>query len=337
MGKTCSIQKTISVALAGIVKQGVNVEAFSKKGVMMFADSSRGQPYAKDPAVVGFKGEYFLYYSVPPGKGIEGWRIGIAKSKDLVVWDKQGEMTVSDKSEENGFCAPGAIVIRGRVQLFYQTYGNGRKDGICHAWSDDGLNFTRNHTNPIFRPTGEWTSGRAIDADVVEYGGKLLLYYATRDPGMEVQMLGVAVASIDSDFERDQWTQLNMDGPILEPDLGWERSCIEAPALCKHGGNLYMFYAGGYNNEPQQIGCAVSSDGVSWQRLFQNPFIPNGKQGEWNSSESGHPYAFTDEDGSTYLFYQGNNSGGKSWFLSKVRIGWDSNIPYVETAENSDT
>jgi hypothetical protein len=94
---------------------------------------------------------------------------------------------------------------------------------------------------------------------------------------------------------------------------------------------LYMFYAGGYNNEPQQIGCAVSEDGVSWKRLFRDPFLPNGKNGDWNASESGHPYAFTDDDGTTYLFYQGNNDHGKSWFLSKVRIGWEDGRPFVET------
>lgn len=90
-----------------------------------------------------------------------------------------------------------------------------------------------------------------------------------------------------------------------------------------------MFYAGGYNNEPQQIGCALSTDAVTWTRLFYEPFLPNGKNGEWNSSESGHPYAFTDDDGKTYLFYQGNNDKGKTWYLSKVTIGWKNGLPFI--------
>jgi beta-1,2-mannobiose phosphorylase / 1,2-beta-oligomannan phosphorylase len=309
----------------------VNIESFVTNGVMMFADTSRDRPFAKDPAVVRFKDQYFMYYSVPPGKNIAGWRIGIATSKDLLTWKKREELKISHESEKNGFCAPGAIVLNGKVHLFYQTYGNGRNDAICHAWSDDGFSFSRNPSNPIFRPTGSWCSGRAIDADVIEHDGKLLLYYATRDPRMEIQMLGVAAAPIGSDFGRDKWTQLNTDGPILRPELFWEKKCIEAAALCKHGDKLYMFYAGGYNNQPQQIGCAVSSDGVSWKRLFNQPIIPNGKKEEWNASESGHPYAFTDQDGVTYLFYQGNNDNGKTWYLSKVKIGWKGDLPFVET------
>ncbi len=316
--------------LTGIARDEVNVEEFVKDGVMMFSDSSRGKTMAKDPAVAFFKDQYFLYYSIPPGNGVEGWRIGIATSKDLVRWQKQGELGIEHESEKMGFCAPGAIVLKGKVHLFYQAYGNGKNDAICHAWSDDGLKFIRDSSNPVFKPTGNWTAGRAIDADVIEHNGRLLLFYATRDPEMKIQMQGVAAAPLDSDFSRPQWTQLNRDAPILKPELPWEKKCIEAAAVCKHDGKLYMFYAGGYNNEPQQIGCAISSDGLSWQRLFTEPVLPNGKPGEWNSSESGHPYAFTAQDGTTYLFYQGNRDHGKSWYLSKVKIGWKAGMPFVD-------
>lgn len=52
--------------------------------------------------------------------------------------------------------------------------------------------------------------------------------------------------------------------------------------------------------------------------------------GEWNASESGHPYAFTDHDGQDYLFFQGNNDKGKTWYLSKKRIHWNGDIPILK-------
>jgi hypothetical protein len=228
-------------------------------------------------------------------------------------------------------------VLDGKVHLFYQTYGNGKNDAICHAWSDDGVHFQRDPTNPIFRPEGAWNVGRAIDADVIVFGDRLLLYWSTRDLEMKRQMQGVAAAPLESDFSRDDWKQLNMEGPILEPtvptawddpdlDLRWEKQCIEAAAMALHDGRLYMFYAGGYNNDPQQIGVAVSDDGVRFRRLSDEPLVPNGPPGSWNSSESGHPFLFQDE-GQDYLFYQGNATGGKDWYLSVLPIDWKEGKP----------
>jgi predicted GH43/DUF377 family glycosyl hydrolase len=296
---------------------------------MHFADAASGRPFSKDPAVVKFQGRYWLYYSLPPyeGKPTPGWSIGVATSDNLVDWQKAGALANTGEAESKGFCAPGAIVLGGKVHLFYQTYGNGPRDAICHAWSDDGLHFTRNPTNPVFRPEGDWNCGRAIDADVIEHDGRLLLYWATRDPDFKIQMQGVAAAPLDSGFTRADWTQLNPDGPILKPKFPWEGKCIEAAAMARRDDRLYMFYAGSYNNAPQQVGVAVSDDGVHFRRLFDEPFLPAGPPGSWNSSESGHPYLFQDDDGRDYLFYQGNNDRGRTWYLSMVPIVWQDGKP----------
>lgn len=219
-------------------------------------------------------------------------------------------------------------MLRGKVHLFYSTYGNGKDDAICHAWSDDGLHFHRDTTNPIFRPTGDWNSGRAIDADVIEHAGKLLLYCATRDPAQKIQMLVGAEAPLDSDFGRDAWTQFP-GGPVLKPELSWEKDCVEAPSVCEHNDQLYMFYAGAYNNQPQQIGVATSRDGRRWQRMSQQPLLPCGEPGAWNSSESGHPGVFVDDDRQMQLFFQGNADNGATWYLSKMSVAWNEERPYL--------
>jgi hypothetical protein len=141
-------------------------------------------------------------------------------------------------------------------------------------------------------------------------------------------MQGVAAAPLGSDYGRKQWRQL-VDGPVLKPELAWERDCIEAASVMRRDGKLWMFYAGAYNNEPQQIGVASSEDGIHWRRVYEQPLLPNGPPGSWNSSESGHPGVFVDADGSVHLFYQGNNDRGKTWYLSKVRIDWKDGLPVV--------
>lgn len=305
--------------------------AIAADPVPRWADSSRlRRPYAKDPCVIRFQGRYLMYFSLPGNAPMgSGWGIGIAESRDQFNWTKVGEVLPEQPVEANGICAPGARVIDGKVHLFYQTYGNGRLDAICHAESADGLRFARDASNPVFRPEGDWNAGRAIDAEVIRFRGRWFLFAATRDPAMKIQMVTGAVAEAGKGFGRGAWKMIG-DGPLLKPELDWEGECIEAPSVLERDGRLYMFYAGAYNNWPQQVGCARSDDGVRWERLFRTPLLANGKPGEWNSSESGHPAIFEDERKRTWLFFQGNNDNGKTWWLSWVRIGWKDGLPFVE-------
>ena len=190
-----------------------------------------------------------------PARQTAGWAIGIAESTDLRNWKKIGEVLPEQAYEQGGICAPGARVLNGKVHLFYQSYGHGQKNAICHAWSSDGVTFDRDPSNPVFHPTGAWTNGRAIDAEVVAWKGKLWLYCATRDPSGKIQMLSGAVADPASDLGRDTWKQIG-EGPLLKPEQPWEQACIEVPTVCLRGDKLVMFYAGAYNNAPQQIGAA---------------------------------------------------------------------------------
>ena len=164
--------------------------------------------------------------------------------------------------EQKGLCTPGALVRDGQVRLFCQTYGrNGVADGIFNAVSTVGLHFERNPTNLIFRPAiSGWSCGRAIDAEVVLFNQQYFLYFATRDPSYRTQQLGVSVAP--THFNRDDWRQMTVEGPILKPELPWEGECIEGAWVVQRGNELVMFYAGAYNNWPQQIDLARSKDGL---------------------------------------------------------------------------
>jgi predicted GH43/DUF377 family glycosyl hydrolase len=310
---------------------------------MKWADASRKKdaagnflPHAKDPSVIRFRGRYLLYFSLPPKSDDKkaGWTIGIAESADLVDWKTIAALPRFQECDRKGRCAPCARVWNNRVYLFYQSYGDFKNDGLCLAWSDDGIHFTPHSRNPIFKPRGDWTNTRAIDADAVLFKGRLFLYGSTRDAAGRVQKTVVATAdprgleNPEADLGPDKWTQA-FDGAILEPRLPWETKCIEATSVAEKDGALLMFYAGGYNNDPQQIGVARSVDGIRWTRLWSVPFIPNGPAGQWNASESGHPGWFVDDDGREFLFFQGNPDRGKTWWLASVEIAWRDGKPFV--------
>ncbi len=301
-----------------------------KEIFMLFTDKSHNN-FAKDPAVIELDGYYYLYYSYFHEKLLN---VGIARSKDGDDFTCIGSVEITQECEQKGIGAPAAIVIGGVVHLFYQTYGNGRLDAICHATSTDGVNFVKDAGNPIVAPREpysampEWSCGRAIDADVCVFGDRLYLHFATRDKDFKRQIVGTAHAPLTSSFTRGDFTV--EQELALEPTLDWEQACIEAPATLVEDGKLYMFYAGAYNCKPQQIGCAVSEDGVHFTRLFGEPLVKNGKPGDWNASESGHPYIYRANDGRIWLYYQGSPDGGKTWLLSRVEVGFEGGKPYLK-------
>lgn len=298
--------------------------------MMMFTEKNGSRKaFAKDPAVVKYKGSYYLYYSsFYREDGVEKLGIGIAKSQDGENWEILSRLPLTQECERLGIGAPGAIVIDEKVHLFYQTYGNWEMDTICHAVSIDGVRFEKDVTNPIFKPTTDWCIGRAIDADVVRFKDKLFLYFATRDHAFKIQQIGVAYADISSDFSKNSWTQA-VARPILKPELEWEGECIEAAATIATNGKVFMFYGGSYNCTPQQIGVAVSNDGINFERCFDKPFLPCGKKGEWNSDESGHPYVFEDDNGDIWLYYQGTCDNGESWYITRAKIGFENGLPVI--------
>jgi hypothetical protein len=147
----------------------------------------------------------------------------------------------------------------------------------------------------------------AKDPVVVKHEGRYLLYYSRKiknDQRDGMQGWGIGIA------ESQDLTNWKKVGEI-NPETDYERK-----GLCD-------------NNMPQQIGIAVSKDGISWKRLSELPFLPNGQPGSWNSSESGHPCNFEDNDGRTYLFFQGNRDNGRSWYLSKKEIRWNKQGPFL--------
>ena len=113
---------------------------------------------------------------------------------------------------------------------------------------------------------------------------------------------------------------VTIDAPFFRPDLPWEMHCIEAPTVVEHNGIWYMFYAGAYNHERQQIGVAWSADGVHFTRYRDEPVFPHGAKGSWNEWESGHPGLFVDDDGQVYLFFQGKSTLKGDYSLSCAKV-----------------
>ncbi len=322
--------------LLGAACSGPKTVLLERVDEMQYGDSTRtGVPFSKDPTVIRLGDRYLMYYSVcdfspdrapaQPAPDQAGWSSAIAESRDLVHWTRVGDLVLRDSHGERiwGCVAPCVKVFDGVIHLFYQrrwtpAHGN---NNLWHATSEDGITFINTHDEPVFIPETSWSIDRSIDAEVFRVGDRMILMYATRDPSQTWQMLGMAEAPYGCDYGPDKWTNLSVDGPFLKPDFPWEQHCIEAPTVIKHKGYWYLFYAGAYNHERQQIGLAVSKDGRHFERIAPDGLLlPPGEEGSWNAAESGHPGIFRDDDGSVYLFYQGKSSQTAPYRLSVCKV-----------------
>ena len=308
-----------------------------KEMPMRYGDTSRfgkKRPYAKDPTVIRHNGRYLMYHSVlaydrkhfPKDEKRKSkrnaWWGAVASSTNLMDWTRIGDINlVCDPDLFEACFAPCVKKFDGKIHMFHQARGAGGVLKIWHATSEDGVTFTCDGSAPAFSPKGAWSfRGRAIDAEVYRVGDRMMLMYATRDAEGKIQILGQAWAPYSGSYGPGAWTDLSTDGPFFKPELPWEMKCIEAPTVVEHNGIWYMFYAGAYNHERQQIGVAWSKDGVNFRRWSDEPVFPHGKPGSWNAWESGHPGVFKDDDGRVYLFFQGKATLKGDYSLSCVEV-----------------
>ncbi|MBI4242868.1 MAG: hypothetical protein HY606_02155 [Planctomycetes bacterium] len=107
-------------------------------------------------------GEYFLWYSVNgidinPHTGERAllWRTGFAKSKDGKTWVRNGPpVFIGGSSGAWDQTVSGSSVIIDPITGGYHLFYHGGSPGIGwigHAYSTDGLNWTKNPNNPLFK------------------------------------------------------------------------------------------------------------------------------------------------------------------------------------------
>jgi predicted GH43/DUF377 family glycosyl hydrolase len=265
-----------------------------------------------------------MYYSV--SKGGE-WGGAIAESTNLVDWTRRSDIVVEGAPFNGGWVAPCVKKFDGKIHLFAQNPVLGvaeeakRHNRIWHATSDDGIRFVFTPGNPVLAARNSWSISRAIDAEAYRVGNEMMMAFATRNkPDGAIQLLGLSSSPYSSDYGADKWKEISVQKPMLKPELPWEGHCIEAASVVKHKGIWYMFYAGAYNHERQQIGLAWSADGVNFTRWRDTPVLPHGAEGSWNAWESGHPGVFEDDDGQIYLFYQGKATLTGGYRLSCLKV-----------------
>ena len=178
------------------------------------------------------------------------------------------------------------------------------KQGIGYTESPDGLNWSEPRL--VFESiTGSTWEGHEVNRPVVVFAkGKYRMWYT----GQMIPALKQGVSSIGYVESDDglNWTRVSND-PVLVPTEPWEKPSLMCPHVnYDEEKDLYeMWYSGGSNLEPDEIGYASSKDGINWTKHDANPVFSPDPNNIWDSGKVCACQVIKHE-GYYYMFYLGH-------------------------------
>jgi predicted GH43/DUF377 family glycosyl hydrolase len=192
--------------------------------------------HAFDPAVIYWKGEYYLYYSAV-GKGSD--TIGLAKSVDGFDFKKNQEPTCVGRSPE-------IVCFDDKLYLFYVNRSKENGYRIYIAQSSDGENFTQIGEKPIIDVglSGEWDMYEVTTPRVFYRNGYYYLVYAASRTEERIDLPEAFGLARSSDLI--SWEKYP-NNPVfrLGKSGNWDDGAIWFGSVFPLDDYLYLMYEGG--------------------------------------------------------------------------------------------
>jgi predicted GH43/DUF377 family glycosyl hydrolase len=247
-----------------------------------------------------------------------GYRTGLAKSADLLHWEKQGMIldrgpagsitqynaALTGILRENDLYSPGTLKqFNGRFVGAYHAYPNpGYEEGaavIGLCYSQDLFHWEVGETILYPDPAWEWESGGLYKSWLMEDGGEYYLFYNAKNKtyGSWIEQTGMAHSS---DLVHWQRSPLN---PLVTVGAkgSFDDYFASDPCVLRLGDSWVMFYFGNSSDGHARDSAAVSSDLLHWEKINE-VLIDVGAEGSIDSRYA-HKPSMIAKDGRLYHFY----------------------------------
>jgi hypothetical protein len=233
-------------------------------------------------SVIFSKGSYRLWYD-------SGWpssRIGHATSPNGISWEKYPNTPVlveggSGEWDSGYVVAPYVIFHDGVYEMWYLGNRRSRSWGgtsIGYATSTDGIHWNKYVNNPVLVPgsANGWDDKWLLDNCVIAEGDNYKMWYSGYN-GSNYR-IGYATST-----DGINWVEYP-GNPVLDigPPGSWDSRSVYCPDVIFNGSFYEMWYSG-YDGSNLRIGYATSTDGMKWYKHADNPVLPTGPAGSWDS------------------------------------------------------
>ncbi len=247
-----------------------------------------------------------------------GYQTGLARSRDLLGWDKlglllkRGEGRAWDRANaagtwllcENDLAQPRTLhKWDGKYWMAYHSYpGEGYETGparIGLAWTtDESLMTWQRLPEPVLVPEdgAAWERAGLYKECLVHHAGVFYLFYNAKDQAQDwTEQTGVATST-----DLAAWTRYP-GNPVLRVSPGrWDSRFCSDPCVVWAGDRWAMYYFG-YDSRHAQEGISFSQDLLHWNK-HPEPVLRVGPPGSLDSIHA-HKPAVIRLAGVLYHFY----------------------------------
>jgi predicted GH43/DUF377 family glycosyl hydrolase len=247
-----------------------------------------------------------------------GYRTGLARSENLLDWEKQGLIIdrgplgsptqynaalTSILRENDLYSAGGLVQVKGRFVGSYHAYPSpGYEEGpgsIGLCYSTDLRNWEVQA--PFLHPDPDWAweAGGLYKSWLMKFEDCYYLFYnaKNRTHGSWIEQTGLATS-----VDLVNWRRCPAN-PILTvgPDGAFDDLFASDPCVLRLEDSWVMFYFGNSSDGHARDGAAVSSDMLHWEKLGE-VLLDVGAPGSLDSRHA-HKAAMITRDGRLYHFY----------------------------------
>ncbi|MBN2592541.1 MAG: hypothetical protein JXA81_03460 [Sedimentisphaerales bacterium] len=182
--------------------------------------------------------------------------------------------------------------------------------GIGYATSSDGINWFRNENNPVLEPVEWWNTSGFSGICAIKDGSVYKLWYEGVD-NQNTARIGYATSSDGINWDIN-------NNPVFSPGYNdaWDNEDVGNPCVIKEGSTYKMWYWGDNKlADIDQIGLAVSDDGIKWQRAASNPVVAPDPSIWWQDGEGiGTPHVLRVNSGYVMTYHAADQ-------IENIRIG----------------